>query len=93
MWAKKEMNETERENLRHQLDALNSELMILEERAGAGKKEIENFMWERDLLNKDVVAAESQGKGKKNKLKTAENEKKKLQNKQNGYKTETDRLQ
>lgn len=87
------MNETERENLRHQLDALNSELMILEERAGAGKKEIENFMWERDLLNKDVVAAESQGKGKKNKLKTAENEKKKLQNKQNGYKTETDRLQ
>lgn len=93
MRAKKEMNETERENLRHQLDALNSELMILEERAGAGKKEIENFMWERDLLNKDVVAAESQGKGKKNKLKTAENEKKKLQNKQNGYKTETDRLQ
>ena len=58
-----------------------------------GKKDIENFMWERDLLNKDVVSAEDQGKGKKNKLKTAENEKKKLQNKQNGYKTETDWLQ
>jgi len=32
--------------------------MILEDWSGSGKKEIENFMRERDLLNKDVVAAE-----------------------------------
>mgnify|MGYP006912573612 FL=1 len=32
--------------------------MLLEDRSGSGKKEIENFMWEWDLLNKDVVAAE-----------------------------------
>lgn len=32
--------------------------MVLEERSSQGKKEIENFMWEWDLLNKDVVSAE-----------------------------------
>lgn len=78
MRNEKERNEGERDNLRHQLEALNAELMVLEERSSQGKKEIENFMREWDLLNKDVVSAEDQGKGKKNKLKTAENEKKKL---------------
>jgi len=78
MRNEKERNENERDNLRHQLEALNSELMVLEEWSSQGKKEIENFMREWDLLNKDVVSAEDQGKGKKNKLKTAENEKKKL---------------
>ena len=50
-------------------------------------------MRERDLLNKDVVAAEEQGKQKNNKLKTEENEYKKLSNKHNGFKTQVEKLQ
>lgn len=49
-------------------------------------------MRERDLLNKDVVAAEEQGKKKDNEKKTEDNEIKKLNNKQTGFKTQGDKL-
>lgn len=49
-------------------------------------------MRERDLLNKDVVAAEEQGKKKDNEKKTEDNEIKKLNNKHTGFKTQGDKL-
>jgi hypothetical protein len=64
----------------------------LEERSKQGEKDIKNFMRERDLLNKDVVAAEEQGKKKVNDKKTEDNEIKKLNNKHTGFKAQADKL-
>lgn len=52
------------------------------------KKEIEQKMRERDLLNKDVVLAEEKEREKGSNIQTLENELKKLQNKIQGYKVE-----
>lgn len=52
------------------------------------KKEIEQKMRERDLLNKDVVLAEEKERDKGSNIQTLENELKKLQNKIQGYKAE-----
>lgn len=52
------------------------------------KKEIEQKMRERDLLNKDVVLAEEKERDKGGAIQTLENELKKLQNKIQGYKAE-----
>lgn len=49
-------------------------------------------MRERDLLNKDVVAAEEQGKKKTDEKLTEDNEIKKLNNKHTGFKTQAEKL-
>ncbi len=58
MRREKEENEMERDSLRSNLSSLNAILKTKEEKANLSKKDIENFMRERDLLSKDVVAAE-----------------------------------
>ena len=50
-------------------------------------------MRERDLLNKDVVAVEELARQKQGKEQTYKNEFKKLQNKVEGYQSESARLQ
>ena len=50
-------------------------------------------MRERDLLNKDVVAVEELARQKMGKEQTYKNEFKKLQNKVEGYQSESARLQ
>ena len=57
------------------------------------RKEIDQKMRQRDLLNKDVVQAEEEERKKKSIKLSLENEKKKLQNKIEGYKAEALKLQ
>ena len=52
------------------------------------RKEIDQKMRQRDLLNKDVVTAEEEERKKSSIIQTLENELKKLQNKIHGYKAE-----
>jgi chromosome segregation ATPase len=56
------------------------------------KKEIEDKLRERDLLNKDVVDKQNVSREKEGEQKNLENELKKLKNKVEGYKTETQKL-
>ena len=56
------------------------------------RKEIDQKMRQRDLLNKDVVGAEEEERKKQGVIQTLENELKKLQNKITGYKNEAAKL-
>lgn len=59
---------------------------------GEKKKEIEDKLRERDLLNKDVVDKQNISREMEGEKKNLENELKKLRNKVEGYKTETQKL-
>ena len=56
------------------------------------RKEIDQKMRQRDLLNKDVVTAEEDERKKQSIIMSLENELKKLQNKIQGYKAEAAKL-
>ena len=56
------------------------------------KKDIDQRMRERDLLNKDVVSAEEKERDKSSVIQTLDNQFKKLYNKIVGYKAEAEKL-
>lgn len=56
------------------------------------KKEIDDKLRERDLLNKDVVDKQNISREKESEQKNLDNELKKLKNKVEGFKAETQKL-
>ncbi len=91
---RKERNDAEQDKneIAAEVNSLNIEYDSFKSRANQGKKDIESFMRERDLLNTDVVKGEDQARAKYAKHEMLKNQFKKLKNKNQGYKTETDKL-
>ena len=83
----------ERNDKKAELFTLNTAFDSLKIKTSEGKKQIETNMRERDLLNKDVVAVEELARQKMGKEQTYKNEFKKLQNKVEGYQSESAWLQ
>lgn len=77
----REQKDAEKTARRDELDLLIRDFDNKKKRADEDRKEIEQKMRERDLLNKDVVNAEEEERKKQSAIQTLENELKKLQNK------------
>lgn len=79
--SEKDGNEAKKDTLKIDLNLLSREFEKLKKSVDEDKKEIEQKMRERDLLNKDVVLAEEEERDKGSNIQTLDNELKKLQNK------------
>lgn len=76
--AEKEGNEARKDKLKVDLGLLTRDYEKLKKAVEEDKKEIEQKMRERDLLNKDVVLAEEEEREKGSNIQTLDNELKKL---------------
>jgi hypothetical protein len=76
--SNKEQAEAHKEKLKMDLLMLSREFDKWKKSTDEDKKEIEQKMRERDLLNKDVVTAEEKERDKGGAIQTLENELKKL---------------
>ena len=85
-------NDSKKESMKVNLQLLSRDFDKWKKSVEDDKKDIEQKMRERDLLNKDVVTAEEKEREKSSAIQTLENELKKLQNKILGYKSEAEKL-
>ena len=76
--SEKESNDATKERLKVDLQLLSRDYEKFKKAVDEDKKEIEQKMRERDLLNKDVVLAEEKERDKGSTIQTLENELKKL---------------
>ena len=89
----KEDNEAKKEKMKLDLQMLTREYEKWKKSVEEDKKDIDQRMRERDLLNKDVVTAEEKEREKSSAIQTLDNQLKKLTNKILGYKAEAQKLQ
>eukprot|EP00742_Colponemidia_sp_Colp-10_P001279 GILJ01001378.1.p1 GENE.GILJ01001378.1~~GILJ01001378.1.p1 ORF type:complete len:869 (-),score=252.53 GILJ01001378.1:154-2760(-) len=88
---KKEL-ETSRDMLRGDITAINREIETQRKQAEADRKQIEDLLREKDLLNKNVVKADERTKRQVDLVKVHENTKKNLENEIQGYKGESQKM-
>ena len=86
-------NEAKKEKIKMDLSLMIRDFEIKKKIVDEDKKENEQKIRQRDLLNKDVVTAEEDERQKASIISTLENELKKLQNKIALYKAEAQKLQ
>jgi chromosome segregation ATPase len=86
--AVKDDSEASKERMKMELILLTRDFEKWKKSVEEDKKDIDQRMRERDLLNKDVVTAEEKERDKSSVIQTLENQFKKLENKILGYKAE-----
>lgn len=89
----KDDNEARKEKIKLDLQLMTKTYENNKKVVDEDRKEIDQKMRQRDLLNKDVVTAEEDERKKFSIIQTLTNELKKLQNKIQGYKAEALKLQ